>query len=513
VPEPAIARNLGRASRLARRKARAARVVAARAARGARRLPGAVDAATMNRQRNRDVLDALCGPLLCGLDESEMARHRSLTLLRARAAEVRAGTHLEARLVRSGLLSWTSRRAGLGASAEAAAAEALSAENLALAEWLAAAILASAKSPAAWDVQRVLAVHGRDWEDVHRWRRRQLKVPAGERSPKADSWVTEERHRAQTQRLYRLFVAETGGATPLGQDDAAGDAAHYWSQAATAEGDDAVRLGALAVVEALRGGRDVQRGRHYEEAFLAERILTDLDGLDRYLPLFHAFARPAPATSLAPEEVASTVRSMNVQTFRNYVAGKSICLVANSPSLIGSGLGEVIDGYDLVMRFNSFVIDPEHTGARTDVHVTIHMHDYNWDVPVPVRIVLSGDPTLWVESLRRRVRPHAQEWLGDDSLRWPARDLGLIGPKDPFRTPTAGFNLLQLLLHLDVSTAIDLIGFDFYESGKLRLEGAMQIPHSAAHNSGSERDWVKARAHRVTPMVISMKPSPAEVAS
>ena len=276
-----------------------------------------------------------------------------------------------------------------------------------------------------------------------------------------------------------------------------------------------MRLGALAVVEALRAGRDVQRGRRYEEAFLAGRILTDLtdgDGLDRYLPLFHTFARPAPATSPAPVEVASSVRSMNVQAFRNHVAGKSICLVANSPSLIGSGAGELIDGYDLVMRFNSFVIDPEHTGSRTDVHVTIHMHDFNWDVPVPVRIVLSGDPVLWAESLRRRVRPHAQEWLGDDSLRWPARDLGLISPKDPYRTPTAGFNLLQLLLHLDVSTAIDLVGFDFYESGKLRLEGAMQIPHSAAHNSGSERDWVMARADRVTPMVISMKPATTEVA-
>jgi hypothetical protein len=513
VPEPVIARTAGRASRLARRKGRAARVVAARAARQVRDLPGAVDSATLNRQRNRDVLEALCGPLLCGLDETEMATHRSLALLRSRAADVRDGTHLEARLVRAGVLSWTARRVGLCASAEAAAAEALSAENLALAEWLAAAILAATKSPAAWEVQRALAVHGRDWEDARRWRRRQLLVRAGEPSPKADTWVTEERHRVQTQRLYRLFVAEVGGATPPGQDDAAGDSARYWSRATAASGDEAVRLGAQAVVEALRAGSDIQRGRRYEEAFLAERILTDLDGLDRYLPLFHAFARPSAATSLAPVEVASAVRSMNVQAFRNYVAGKSICLIANSPSLIGSGSGELIDGYDLVMRFNSFVIDPEHTGARTDVHVTIHMHDFNWDVPVPVRIVLSGDPALWAESLRRRVRPHAQEWLGDDSLRWPARDLGLIAPKDPYRTPTAGFNLLRLLLHLDVSTAIDLIGFDFYESGKLRLEGAMQIPHSAAHNSRSERDWVLARAHRVTPMVISMKPATTEVAS
>jgi len=34
----------------------------------------------------------------------------------------------------------------------------------------------------------------------------------------------------------------------------------------------------------------------------------------------------------------------------------------------------------------------------------------------------------------------------------------------------------------------------------------MHIPHSAAHDSRGERDWVMARAHRVTPMVISMLP-------
>jgi len=522
VPETTIRRAAGKARRLTRRKARLARSAAGRAVRGARLLPGALDASSVTRARNRAFLDALCADTLCGLDERAMATHRSLSLLRARAADVRAAGHLEARLVNAGLLHWTTRRLRLLRSAEAAAAEALSAENLALAEWLASEILLSAKSRPAREIQYVLAVHGRDWQDAHLWRRRMLKVAGADPSPRAEAGVVRERHRVSTQRLYRLFVAETGGATPLAQADAGGDAAHYWALAAAAEGDEAARLGALAVAEALRAGREWDFDRRYEESFLAERVVEDLaggaapatdgdgdgdtPGLDRYLPLFQTFGQPSRVTTLAPVELAATVRSMNVQAFRNYLAGKSICLVANSPSLIGSGLGELIDGYDLVMRFNSFVIDPAHTGARTDVHVTIHLHDYNFDVPVPVRIVLSGDSKLWIESVRRKVRPHAQEWLGDESLRWPARDFGLIAPTDPFRTPTAGFNLLRLLLHLDVSTAVDLVGFDFYETGKLRLEGAMHIPHSAAHDSGSERDWVMARAHRVTPMVISMLP-------
>ena len=522
MPETTLVRAAARARRLTRGKARVARAVAGRAVRGARRLPGTLDASTDTRARNRAFLDALCADTLCGLDERELATHRSLSLLRARAAEVRAANHLGARLVNAGLLHWTTRRLRLLHSAEAAAAEALSAENLALAEWLASEILASTRSRPAREILYLLAVHGRDWQEAHLWRRRMLKVPPKDPSPKAEAGVVRERHRVSTQRLYRLFVAETGGAAPLSQADAGGDAAHYWALAAAAEGDAAARLGALAVAEALRAGREWHGDRRYEESFLAERLVEALAGgtagepsggpagepdrLDRYLPLFQTFTQPSRVTTLAPIELASTVRSMSLQAFRNYLTGRSICLVANSPSLIGSGLGELIDGYDLVMRFNSFVIDPEHTGARTDVHVTIHLHDYNFDVPVPVRIVLSGDPKLWTESVRRKVRPHAQQWLGDESLRWPARDLGLIAPTDPFRTPTAGFNLLRLLMHLDVSSAVDLVGFDFYETGKLRLEGAMHIPHSAAHNSAGERDWVMARAHRVTPMVISMLP-------
>jgi hypothetical protein len=514
-----LRRTAGRARRLARRKARAARSLAGRAVRGARRVPGAVGASTATRARNRAFLAALCADTLCGLDERELAAHRSLSLLRARVADVRAAGRLEARLVNAGLLHWTTRRLRLRRSAEAAAAEALGAGNLALADWLSSEILRSARSRPAREIQYALAVHGRDWQGAHLWRRRMLRLPATEPSPKAAAGVLRERRRVGAQRLYRLFAAEAGDATPQPRRHDGGDAAQYWALAAAAEGDEAARLGALAVAEALRAGREWHGDeRRYEESFLAERIVENLaagsraagngapHGLDRYLPLFQTFTRPTRVTTLAPAELASTVRVMNVQGLRTYLTGKSICLVANSPALIGSGLGELVDGYDLVMRFNSFVIDPEHTGARTDVHVTIHLHDYNFDVPVPVRIVLSGDQRLWIESVRRKVRPHAQEWLGDESLRWPARDLGLISPSDPFRTPTAGFNLLRLLLHLDVSSAIDLVGFDFYESGKLRLERAMHIPHSAAHNSRSERDWVLARAHRVTPTVISMLP-------
>ena len=213
---------------------------------------------------------------------------------------------------------------------------------------------------------------------------------------------------------------------------------------------------------------------------------------------------------LAPGEVARTVQLMGADEFRTFVAGRSVALVANSPSLLGSGLGEVIDGYDLVIRFNSFALQPEDTGSRTDVHVAFHKYDFNLDVAVDVRILLSAREELWRQSMKARIRPDAQNWLGDSSLRWPAVSRGLIGPDEPFKMPTAGFNMLRLLLDLDVCSAIDLIGFDFYASGMHRLADAATIPHAPGHDSAAEQQWVLAHAASRSGKIISMLPAAAD---
>ncbi len=202
---------------------------------------------------------------------------------------------------------------------------------------------------------------------------------------------------------------------------------------------------------------------------------------------------------------ARDVSSLTLAGFRNYVAGKSICLVANSGRLLEHRLGETIDSYDIVMRFNSFVISPPHTGCRTDIHVAVHLYEYNLTVPVDVRILVSGRVELWQNSVHDKIRPGKQRLLGDRGLSWPARDLGLIDPKHDTRTPTAGFNMLRLLHHLDVSTKIDLIAFDFYSSGMLRIDEARQVAHSDAHNSIAEKEWTLSNARQVGDTIIAMR--------
>jgi tetratricopeptide (TPR) repeat protein len=190
---------------------------------------------------------------------------------------------------------------------------------------------------------------------------------------------------------------------------------------------------------------------------------------------------------------------------RNLIAGKSVCLVANSERLGAGSLGPEIDAYDLVVRFSSYRIDAPATGTRTDIHATSHQHDFNWDRPVTARLAYGGASEEWRYALRERLVPDAQKYIGDESLRWPLRHIGGIDWDAWPSIPTSGFNTLWMLDFLDVSPTLDLIGFDFYESGVHRLPGAMKLPLTSEREYTSEKAWVMERAQSVTDMRISLR--------
>ncbi|MFJ8107001.1 glycosyltransferase family 29 protein [Streptomyces sp. NPDC096132] len=206
-----------------------------------------------------------------------------------------------------------------------------------------------------------------------------------------------------------------------------------------------------------------------------------------------------------PDPLFGGVQWLSLGEFRNRIAGKSICLIANSGKVGESSLGHDIDAYDLVVRFNSYRIDPAHTGKKTDIHVTIHKHNYNWDKPVDTRLVFSGSSPDWKYSVRNKLIPGAQTYVNDESLRWPVRNIGGWTTEQFAAIPTSGFNMLWLLDFLDVSPTLDLIGFDFYESGAYRLPEAMKLAITNVHEYGSEKAWVMERAQSVSGMRISLR--------
>lgn len=206
-----------------------------------------------------------------------------------------------------------------------------------------------------------------------------------------------------------------------------------------------------------------------------------------------------------PDPALTGSEMVGLSDFRNLIAGKTICLVANSQRVGSSTMGQEIDSYDLVVRFNSYRIEAPATGTKTDIHATIHLHNFNWDKKVQTRLVFSGSHHQWRNSVRRRLVPGAQRYVGDRTLRWPVREIGRIGEDVMPSIPTSGFNMLWLLDFLDVNPKIDLIGFDFYDSGAYRLQEAMKLPIATAHGYADEKEWVMARAQDVTEMRISLR--------
>ncbi|WP_030597370.1 glycosyltransferase family 29 protein [Streptomyces fulvoviolaceus] len=231
---------------------------------------------------------------------------------------------------------------------------------------------------------------------------------------------------------------------------------------------------------------------------------TDLPALTEAIALY-AEQRRSRMRGPVAEPTIGGVEWITLGEFRNQIAGKSVCLIANSGRVGASSMGAEIDAYDLVVRFNSYKIDPRNTGSRTDIHATIHKHGFNWEKQVTTRLVFGGISGDWKYSLRNRLVPGAQTYLGDESLRWPVRNIGKLGADVWSGIPTTGFNMLYLLDFLDVSPTLDLIGFDFYESGAYRVQEAMKLAITSVHEYTSEKAWVMERAQGVTDMRISLR--------
>ncbi|MFJ5776825.1 glycosyltransferase family 29 protein [Streptomyces sp. NPDC093094] len=325
----------------------------------------------------------------------------------------------------------------------------------------------------------------------------------GVRAKTAGLRVAQDR-RAGLLALLRDTVPAAGRFSGLPAADtwAEGLAAHT---AGDRDGAQARLVGALLAMDRAEAPeQEFQEALgHYLDLATTDRA-RPVPELTRLIELF-AEQRRNRMRGPVPDPLYGGVEWLSLGEFRNRIAGRSVALIANSGRVGTSAMGAEIDAYDLVVRFNSYRIDPAHTGSRTDVHATIHKHGFNWDKPVDTRLVLGGISGDWKHSLRTRLVPGAQKFLGDESLRWPVRNIGRLGTDRWPSIPTSGFNTLWLFDFLDVSPTLDLIGFDFYESGAYRVDAAMRMPITSVHEYTSEKAWVMERAQSVSGMRISLR--------
>ncbi|WP_240677194.1 glycosyltransferase family 29 protein [Actinacidiphila soli] len=202
-------------------------------------------------------------------------------------------------------------------------------------------------------------------------------------------------------------------------------------------------------------------GTHVESR-LAERGAAD--GSVRRLVDLYATYRRLTAHGRMADPLLGESEPIGVSAFRNLIAGRTVCLVANAKQLDDSTLGSEIDSYDLVIRFDSFRTTATGTGERTDVHAVTLRGESPWEGPgwrqsVQTRLVFGESVGDWRQALRRRLVAGAQNYVGNPSLRRPVSDPALMDESGWGKSTTTGFNMLRLLDFLDVSPRIDLIGF------------------------------------------------------
>ena len=131
---------------------------------------------------------------------------------------------------------------------------------------------------------------------------------------------------------------------------------------------------------------------------------------------------------------------------------QEIILVGNGPSLRNRRLGKLIDAHEVVVRFNSFILDghTDDVGARTSIWVR---HDWNKahrDVPVKL-----------VKTLRRGPAPPF-EWLREGDILIPPGAENYVesvcGP--PARGKCYSTGLIALAHFAMLHEVVHVVGFD-----------------------------------------------------
>ncbi|GAB6897908.1 glycosyltransferase family 29 protein [Kineosporia succinea] len=199
---------------------------------------------------------------------------------------------------------------------------------------------------------------------------------------------------------------------------------------------------------------------------------------------WHRQSRLSPAP--LPEDLAHDLTVLRTYELRRRLAGSRVCLVSDDPQrLKGSGRGEQVDGYDVVVRFGPTRNSPADGGSRTDLQVIRHDAKLGWNTEAGLRLVLAERPEDWVTAMRSHLVPGRQHAIAEKALRQPLRN--------PVKDETPGpvsdaYQLIRLLDLLAVCESVDLIGFT-----------------PATDFGPAEQAWLTPRLERLDDHVIGVR--------
>ena len=190
---------------------------------------------------------------------------------------------------------------------------------------------------------------------------------------------------------------------------------------------------------------------------------------------------------------------ISLDEFKTKTEGKRIALVANSKELFTMGLGSYIDEHDIVVRFNSFMIDEYNTGSKLDMHANIYLEPMYTNLPVKYRFIVSINKSNWERTVER-VKRYKNSNIID--IHWPMKQ----GLNNNFKSaiPTTGLNTLFLFLMCKNYEELNMIGFNFYKDGpnSVGRHPSTGKYMSSVHQYDYERDWVMNHAQEYDDKII-----------
>jgi len=180
-------------------------------------------------------------------------------------------------------------------------------------------------------------------------------------------------------------------------------------------------------------------------------------------------------------------KMIEVDVLKEMVSKKSVILIANSGVIKRSNYGNYIDSFDVVVRFNSFIINPEKTGTKTTIHAMVYLQDYNMDVPCETRIICCGKPyPYWRHFIKHKVQKDKQKYIVRRKWFFDKQVFKYEFEHNISIIPTTGFSMIKLFHWMNNYKRLHLLGFDFCQNN----DPYRQTPGiCSVHRYDYEAEW------------------------
>ena len=186
------------------------------------------------------------------------------------------------------------------------------------------------------------------------------------------------------------------------------------------------------------------------------------------------------------------------------ISGKNIILVGNSVEILEYKYGDVIESYDVIVRFGRGVPTPDLVqaiGRRTDIWVTGLLRQ-NYAKFFPKAFKLFNRNRIYIDKKLPKDRLPDYEYMemfSDKELLEMYKEFGYVDGDKYEKRPSAGF--IALLYFTRVANdwkSLTLIGFDFFaKTYDYKIGGAKPtswhkpkaLINQHPHNPSKERDY------------------------